>query len=77
MLETPKAHIPKRKDETSLNVKVAKAEKSYEMIYGANLRIIKKMENQQVSLEQRKPQRLLRKQVGYKRLVPEVVCPSI
>ena len=31
MLETPKAQIPKRKDEICLNVTVAKAEKSYEM----------------------------------------------
>ena len=31
MLEIPKAHIPKRKDEIRLNVMVAKVEKSYEM----------------------------------------------
>lgn len=31
MLEIPKAHIPKRKDEIYLNVMVAKVEKSYEM----------------------------------------------
>ena len=29
MLEIPKAHIPKRKDETCLNVMVTKVEKSY------------------------------------------------
>ena len=31
MLEIPKAHIPKRKDETCLNVMVTKVEKSYEI----------------------------------------------
>ena len=31
MLEIPKAHIPKRKDEIYLNVMVTKVEKSYEM----------------------------------------------
>ena len=34
MLEYPKAHIPKRKDEINLDVMVAKAEKSYEIVYG-------------------------------------------
>ena len=34
MLEYPKAHTPKQNDEISINVMVAKAEKSYEMIYG-------------------------------------------
>mgnify|MGYP006928617983 CR=1 FL=1 len=31
MLEIPKAHIPKRKDEKFLNVTVMKVEKSYEI----------------------------------------------
>ena len=34
MLEYPKAHIPKRNDEIGINVMVAKAEKSYEIMYG-------------------------------------------
>ena len=34
MLEYPKAHMPKRNDEININVMVAKAEKSYEMMYG-------------------------------------------
>lgn len=34
MLEYPKAHIPKRNDEISISVMVAKAKKSYEMMYG-------------------------------------------
>lgn len=34
MLEYPKVHIPKRNDEISINVMVAKAEKSYEMMHG-------------------------------------------
>ena len=34
------------------------------------------MDNQQGSLEQRNPQRLLRKQVHSKRLTVEVVCPT-
>jgi hypothetical protein len=34
MLEYPKAHIPKQNDEIRINVMVAKAEKSYEMMYG-------------------------------------------
>ena len=36
MLETPKAHIPKRKDEISLNVTVTKVEKSCEMTAWSN-----------------------------------------
>ena len=31
MLETPKAHIPKRKDEKCLSVMVTKVEKNYEI----------------------------------------------
>ena len=34
MLEYPKAHIPKRNGEIDINVTVAKAEKSYEIMYG-------------------------------------------
>ena len=34
MLEIPKAHIPKQNDEINVDVMVAKAEKSYEMMYG-------------------------------------------
>ena len=40
MLEPPKAHLLKQKDEIYLNVIVAKAEKSDEMIYGVNLSIV-------------------------------------
>lgn len=36
MLEIPKAHIPKRKDEISLSVTVAKVEKSCEIIARLN-----------------------------------------
>ena len=50
MLEYPKAHIPKRKDEISLNVMVTKVEKSYEMMHGQILNIII-MGNQQESSE--------------------------
>jgi len=40
MLELPKAHLLKQKDEICLNVIVVKIEKSDEMVYGVNLSII-------------------------------------
>ena len=45
------------------------------MVYGSNLSI-DTMDNQQVSSEQEKLQRLFRKEVGHKRLMPEVVRPQ-
>ena len=40
MLELPKAHLLKQKDEIGLNVIVTKVKKSDEMIYGVNLSIV-------------------------------------
>ena len=34
MLEVPKAHLPKQRDEICSNVTVTKVEKSNEMVYG-------------------------------------------
>lgn len=50
MLETPKAHIPKRNDEICVCVMVTKVEKSYEMVHGQILNT-KIMVNQQGSIE--------------------------
>ena len=76
MLEYPKAHIPKQNDEICINVMVAKAEKSYEMMHGQILNIVI-MGNQQGSSEQENPQRLFPlREVEHKRLVFEVVRPT-
>ena len=44
MLEIPKAHIPKRKDETCLNVMVTKVEKSYEIDIWLNPKYLQQWE---------------------------------
>lgn len=66
MLESPKAHTPKRKDETSLNVKVTKVEKSCEILIRINPKLKQSTGNQQPSPEQGKVQRPFRKEVGGK-----------
>ena len=63
MLETPKAHIPKRNDEISISVTVTKVEKSYVIVAGCKPKQYK-MDNQQPRPEQGKVQRLSRKGVG-------------
>lgn len=69
----------KRKDEICLGVYVAKAEKIVGIVYGANLRTVYKIDNQQRSSEQENVQRLTLKRlgVGYKLLVVEVLSPNV
>ena len=65
---------PQRRDETGSNVMVVKTEKINRMVVWLNPNPLQTMDNQQVSLEQRKLQRLSRKRVHRKRLTVEVVC---